>query len=159
MSWSTDWSGPGCNTTAPERLSILLLQSPPVALAAGGRPIRAPVTDMAAKGKSRPEGSGRGFYSRALDEAERFGLEEAAEVEGVDEEIALLRVKLRELLAEQPERMDLHLEAANMIARLVKTRYQITGEQKKSLRDAVQKVLTEIGVPLGVGVGMKIAGN
>ena len=83
-------------------------------------------------------------------------MEEAFHVEGVDEEIALLRVKLRELLKEQPERIDLHFEAANIIARLVKTRYQITREQKKSLKEAIQKVLTELAVPAGVEVGGKI---
>jgi len=89
-----------------------------------------------------------------LDEAEKLELEEASHVEGIDEEIALLRVKLRELLEEQPERIDLHFEAANIIARLVRTRYQITKEQKKSLKEAIQKVLTEVAVPLGVGVGL-----
>ena len=84
-------------------------------------------------------------------------LEEASHIEGIDEELALLRVKLRELLEEQPERIDLQFEAANIIARLVRTRYQITKEQKKSLKEAIQKVMTEVAVPLGVGVGMKIA--
>jgi hypothetical protein len=112
---------------------------------------------MAAKGKGERKGRPRGFYSRALDEAEKLELEEASHVEGIDEEIALLRVKLRKLLEEQPERIDLHFEAANMIARLVRTRYQITKEQKKSLREAIQKVLTEVAVPLGVGIGIKVA--
>ena len=83
-------------------------------------------------------------------------MEEASRVQGIDEEIALLRVKLRELLAEQPERIDLHFEAANIIARLVRTRYQIAKEQKESLKEAIQKVLTEVAVPLGVGVGEKL---
>jgi hypothetical protein len=113
---------------------------------------------MAAK-RNDKRNSLRGFYSRALDEAEKIELEEASHVEGIDEEIALLRVKLRELLEEQPERIDLHFEAANIIARLVKTRYQITKEQKKSLKEAIQKVLTEIAVPLGVGLGIKAAGG
>jgi hypothetical protein len=102
------------------------------------------------------KGNQRGFYSRALDEAEKFELEEALYVEGIDDEIALLRVKLRELLEEQPERIDLHFEAANVIARMVKTRYQITGEQKKSLKEGIQKVLTELAVQVGIGVGEKI---
>jgi hypothetical protein len=110
---------------------------------------------MAAKAKNKRKNSRLGFYGRALDEAEKLELEEASHVEGIDEEIALLRVKLRELLGEQPERIDLHFEAANIIARLVRTRYQITKEQKKSLREAIQKVLTEVAVPLGVGIGVK----
>jgi hypothetical protein len=112
---------------------------------------------MAAEGKSKRKSSPRVFYSRALDEAEKLELEEASHVEGIDEEIALLRVKLRELVEEQPERIDLHFEAANIIARLVRTRYQITKEQKKSLKEAIQKVLTEVAVPLGVGIGIKAA--
>ena len=110
---------------------------------------------MAAKAKNKRKNSRLGFYGRALDEAEKLELEEASHVEGIDEEIALLRVKLRELLGEQPERIDLHFEAANIIARLVRTRYQITKEQKKSLKEAIQKVLTEVAVPLGVGIGVK----
>jgi len=96
-----------------------------------------------------------GFYSRALTEAEMVELDEAAYVEGLDQEIALLRVKLRELAENHPDRIDLHLEAANTIARLVRTRYQITGEQKRSLKDAIAKVLTEVAVPLGITVVTK----
>ena len=112
---------------------------------------------MAVKGKGKRKSSPRGFYSQALDEAEKLELEEASHVEGIDEEIALLRVKLRELVEEQPERTDLHFEAANIIARLIRTRYQITKEQKKSLKEAIQKVLTEVAIPLGVGIGIKAA--
>ena len=71
-------------------------------------------------------------------------------MEGVDEEIAILRVKLGELMEKEPDRLDLHLEAANTIARLVRTRYNITKEQKKSLKEAIASVLTEIAVPLGL---------
>ena len=49
------------------------------------------------KEKGTAEGKKHGFYSRALDEAERLELEEAGMVEGIDEEIAMLRVKLRDV--------------------------------------------------------------
>jgi hypothetical protein len=112
---------------------------------------------MTEEEKSGREANQRGFYSRALDEAEKFELEEALHVEGIDDEIALLRIKLRELLEEQPERIDLHFEAANVIARMVKTRYQITGKQKKSLKEGIQKVLTELATQIGVGIAIKAA--
>jgi len=114
---------------------------------------------MTAKGKGERKSSPPGFYRLALDEAERIGLEEAFKVEGVDDEIALLRVKLRAILQSQPDRTDLHFEAANVIARLVKTRYQISREEKKSIKEGIQKVITEIGLPIGVGVGIKLAGK
>jgi hypothetical protein len=116
---------------------------------------------MAKRGAPKGNQNARkhGFYSRALDEAEKVELEEAAFVEGIDDEIALLRVKLRELIGNHPDRIDLHIEAANTIARLVRTRYQITREQKKSLKEAIAKVLTEVALPLGIGIGMKVAGK
>ena len=107
--------------------------------------------------ENRTRNSQKGFYRQVLDEAERIEFEEASEIEGLDEEIALLRLKLRELVERQPDRVDLHLEAANIIARLVKTSYQINKEQKKSLKEAIAKVLTEVALPLGIGVGMKVA--
>ena len=91
-----------------------------------------------------------GFYSKALDEAEKLELEEARGIEGIDEEIAILRVKLRELMVADPGKFEIHLKIVNAIARLVTARYNITKEQKKSLREAVTKVLTEIAVPLGI---------
>lgn len=105
-------------------------------------------SEMAGKGTARSRKPG--FYSRALNEAERLELEEARGVNGIDEEIAVLRVKLKELIAKEPERFDLHLRMANTIARLVMTRYSITREQKKSLKEAITRVLTEIAVPLGI---------
>jgi len=98
-----------------------------------------------------------GFYSRALTEAEQLEMEEAVYVDGIDQEIALLRIKLRELIENSPDRIDLHLEAANTIARLIRTRYQITKEQKQSLKEAIHKVLTDVAVPLGIGIGIGAA--
>ena len=158
MSLSTVWSRRGCNTAKTGMREVPPPCRLPIDHMSETLQIRAdPRTVMTTQGRSKRKGSPRGFYSRALDEAERVELEEASCVEGIDEEIALLRLKLRQLLEEQPERIDQHFEAANIIARLVRTRYQITREQKKSLKEAVQKVLTEVALPLGVGVGMKIA--
>ena len=92
-----------------------------------------------------------------MSEAEKVELEEASLIEGIDQEIAFLRMKLKELAEREPDRVDLHLEAANTIARLVRTRYQISKEQKKSLKEAVHKVLTDVAVPLGIGIGIGAA--
>jgi len=92
----------------------------------------------------------RGFYSLALNEAEKIGLEEAREITGLDEEIAILRVKLRELIQKQPDRIDLQMKAVTTIARLAATSYSIGKKQKKTLKEAITRVLTEIAIPLGV---------
>ena len=95
-------------------------------------------------------GRKKGFYSTALDEAEQLELEEAAGIDGLDDEIALLRVKLRTLAGEHPEQIELQLKAVNTLARLVSTRYNISAEQKKSLKQAVTAVLRDVAVPLGI---------
>ena len=77
-------------------------------------------------------------------------LEEAATIEGLNNEIAILRLKLRQLLEEYPERIDLQMRAANTLARLIRTRYNITAQQKKNLREAIATVLREVALPLGI---------
>ena len=105
--------------------------------------------------KENQKGKKRGFYGRALSEAEKLSLEEARDVEGLDEEIAMLRVKLRELIENDPDKYDLYLKLTNTLARLVGIRYDISKEQRKSLKEAITRVLTEIAVPLGVKILIK----
>jgi hypothetical protein len=106
-------------------------------------------------GKKTEANKKQGFYGKVLDEAEKISLEEARDIEGLDEEIAVLRVRLRKLIEEDPDRIDLHLKMIATIARLVGIRYDISREQKKSLRDAITKVITDIAVPLGVKIIIK----
>ncbi|MCX6001980.1 MAG: hypothetical protein NTY79_05560 [Chloroflexi bacterium] len=100
--------------------------------------------------KSRKKPARRGFYLPALDDVDGLQLEEARGVEGLDEEIAVLRLKLRELLQEQPGEVALHLRAATVLANLVKVRYAVSKEGKKGLKEAITRVLIELAVPLGV---------
>jgi hypothetical protein len=105
--------------------------------------------------KSEPRSQKPGFYGKALDETEKLVLEEARGINGLDEEIALLRVELRDLIVNSPERLDLHLKVATTIARLVGIRYNISKDQKKSLREAITRVLTELAIPLGANILVK----
>ncbi len=114
---------------------------------------------MSRKRRSEAKTAEAGFYSPALTETERIEMKDASRVEGIDEEIALLRIRLRELTCQSPERIDLQMELANLIARLAKTRYQISSEQKKSFKAAVARVLEEVAVPLGIGLGVGVGGT
>jgi len=97
-----------------------------------------------------------GFYSKVLDEAEQFDFELASGVEGIDDEIALLRVKIKSILENDPENIRLIMQATNALARLVKARYNITKEQKKGLKEAIGNVLRDVALPLGIGIGATI---
>jgi len=97
-----------------------------------------------------------GFYSKVLDEAEQLDFELATGVEGIDDEIALLRVKIKSILENDPENIKLIMQATNTLAGLVKTRYNIAKEQKKGLKEAIGSVLRDIALPLGIGIGATI---
>ena len=98
-----------------------------------------------------------GFYSKVLDEAGRIDFELASGVEGIDDEIALLRVKIKSLLEHDPENIKLIMQAATTLAGLVKTRYNISKEQRKGLKEAIGNVLKDVALPLGIGIGTAIS--
>ena len=94
-----------------------------------------------------------GFYSRVLDEAERLDLELATGVDGIDDEIALLRVKIKSVLAHDPDNVKLIMEATNALARLVRTKYNISKADKKGLKEAIGNVLRDVVLPMGISIG------
>ena len=94
-----------------------------------------------------------GFYSKVLDEVEKLDFELATGVEGIDDEIALLRVKIKSLLERDPENIKLIMQATNTLARLIRTRYNIGKEDKKGLKEAIGNVLRDVALPLGISIG------
>jgi len=106
----------------------------------------------------RPRGGQRGnqnarrhgFYSAALDEAQRLDLEAAQGIDGLDAEIAVLRVKIKALLESDPDNIKLIMEATSTLARLLRTRYSLTEREGKGIEAAITNVLTELAPPLGV---------
>jgi hypothetical protein len=104
--------------------------------------------------KSTPGGkrnkSKQSFYARALDEAEGLDFELAQDVEGIDDEIALLRVKIKSILESDPDNIKLIAEATNALSRLVIARYKMGSAHKKALAHAIGGVLKDLAIPLGI---------
>jgi hypothetical protein len=94
-----------------------------------------------------------GFYAKELDETEKLEYEQAIEVDGLDSEIALLRVKIKSLVTRDPENLKLITQATNALARLIMTKYNIGKSDKPSLKEAVGNVLKDIALPFGIGIG------
>ena len=91
-----------------------------------------------------------GFYSLVLDEAQKLDFQIAEGVEGLDDEISLLRVKIKALIEKEPENLQLIMQASGTLARLLRTRYTLEKGQGKGIKDAIRNVLTEVAVPLGI---------
>ena len=82
-----------------------------------------------------------GYYSRAFPREENRDLRSAADVRGLDEEIALVRHVIKKAAASPDDRhMLVMIRAANVLNRLVRTRYKIEGNPDRT-KEAVENVL------------------
>ena len=87
----------------------------------------------------------REFYGSALDAAQRIELEAAQEVEGLDDEIALLRVKLREVLEKHPEELQLMLRGIDLLVKAVSARYRLSKQAEEDLAESIGGVIRGVG--------------
>jgi len=96
--------------------------------------------------RRRPRRSlARGFYVDALDDAERVALEAAGDINGLDQEIALLRAKLRRALEERPEDQRVMLKGIELLVKAVSARYRLSKKAEQDLSESVVGVLRGIG--------------
>ncbi len=93
-----------------------------------------------------------GFYSKVLDEKEQAAYDQAIFVEGIDEEIALLRVKMISLLERDPENIRLISQAANTLIKLILIKYNVDKNDPKSKKEAIFTVLKDVALPLGIKI-------
>jgi hypothetical protein len=94
------------------------------------------------------------FYARLFDAAEQIDFDRACGVDGIDDEIALIRLEIVKVVSGgDAANLRLLVQATNALERLIRTRYQISKDQRKGLREAIGNVLRDIAVPLGIAVG------
>jgi hypothetical protein len=86
------------------------------------------------------------FYRSVLDAAEQADLERAAAAEGLDDEVALLRLLVRRELRERPDDLRLVLQGITLLVRAVATRYRLSPAEQEALEGrivAAVRALTE----------------
>lgn len=113
------------------------------------------MTERKMENNSRKKARKSLYYPALLDEAEKMDFELAVGVEGIDDEIALLRIKIMRILASDPENVQLIMQATNMLTRLVKARYSMTDKQQNRLKTAIGNIIKDIAVPLGISIIQK----
>jgi hypothetical protein len=105
-------------------------------------------------GPRRPPAGGRrhrsgklaeSFYHRALDAAEQIEMVEAAEVEGLDQEIALLRTRLRKVVDEKRDDFPLMLRGVDLLVKAVSARYRLSKEAEADLAASIANVVRGVG--------------
>ena len=90
----------------------------------------------------------RDFYGSALDAAHQTTLKYASNVEGLDKEIALLRLKLRDALQEGPESFQLMVRGMELLVKLVSARYRLSKKAEKDIASSAANVLRGLAVQL-----------
>ncbi|MBI2856392.1 MAG: hypothetical protein HYX93_06065 [Chloroflexi bacterium] len=98
----------------------------------------------ARKTPSKPEE----LYEEALSQAERVRLSRARQLQGLDEEIALLRMRLSRLSEEQPENLELLIKGIGMLVRALSARYKLSHKAEDDLYHSLVGVLEGIGTVL-----------
>jgi hypothetical protein len=90
------------------------------------------------------------FYEDVLDENFNAYFAAARGNDSIDDEIALVKVKIKFILAEEPDNHQLFFQAVELLAKLVKAKYGTHKKDDKKLGDAIQSIIRDIGVPLDV---------
>jgi len=122
----------------------------------GDKPYASQSTPKSKRIKGKPE-TGRLLPQKVLDEAERIDFDLVSCVNGIDDEIALLRVKIKSILDDDPKNIKLIVEATNALERLIRTKYKISKEQRKGLKEAIGNVLRDVALPLDIGIATTVS--
>jgi len=93
----------------------------------------------------RARAAARNFYGQALDQAERLDLERAQEIEGLDDEIALMRVRLKRAVQEHPQDVQLLVKGLDILMRAVGARYRLSPKSRRDLVDNLAATLNSLG--------------
>jgi hypothetical protein len=88
----------------------------------------------------------KSFYDSALEEAERAELGDAREVEGIDQEIAYLRLKLRGLISERPPDLQLMFRGIDLLAKAVAARYKLSADDREDLAASLANAVKSLDV-------------
>ncbi len=92
------------------------------------------------------------FYDSVLEAADRHDFHVAREVEGLDDEVALLRMQLRRALADRDGDVDPKVlqSGVRLLVQALLAQHRLSPKQADHLGDAVANVLEEFGEVLGV---------
>ena len=83
----------------------------------------------------------RDFYGSALGAAHQTAMKYAANIEGLDEEIKVLRTRLRDAVGESPESFQLMVRGMELLARLVAVRHRLSRKAEKQISDSLSNLV------------------
>ena len=110
--------------------------------------------------KDEKKSAKQSFYDQLFDTAEKIDFDRACGMDGIDEEIALIRLEIVKVVGGGDiANLRALVQATNALERLIRTRFAISRDQRKSLREAVGVVLRDVLLPLGINLGTGFLGK
>jgi hypothetical protein len=88
-----------------------------------------------------------GFYAKTLDARGELDYQEAKTVAGLEDEIAMVRAKIKGILRHDPHNIRVLMLALAMLCRLLVTRRQIARDDREGLKEAVADILHDLDLP------------
>jgi len=89
-----------------------------------------------------------GFYSSTLSPAEICEFWNTLNLEGIEPEIAVLRIKLRSLLQHDPGNHRVLGEASKLLSKLFGAKYRLERKETHQLKTAIISILEQRPVPV-----------
>lgn len=83
------------------------------------------------------------FYERALSVSDRELFEDALGVEGIDAEVALLRVHIHQLLEEQPQDSEAVRAGIRLLVTALSARHRLTGLEAETLTETATNLFEQ----------------
>ena len=91
------------------------------------------------------------FYERALSEAESEYLKRASSMDGLDDEIAVLRAKILTALEDKPDDLSLLMKSIGTLSSTLAARHRLADKAEKDLFDNLVGTLRGLGEQLFPG--------
>ena len=90
------------------------------------------------------------FYDSILTEEEIGQLSDAFKVKGIDLEIALLRLSIRRVLADDRDNTPLLFKGIELLIRAVGAKTRSSGDSSSPSEQLIENILTDVGLKLGL---------
>jgi len=91
------------------------------------------------------------FYERALSASDRELFQEALGVEGIDAEVALLRVHIHQLMEEQPQDSEAVRAGIRLLVMALSARHRLTGAEAETLTEATTALFAQFVAAFSTG--------
>ena len=95
------------------------------------------------------------FYERALVASDRDLVDEARKVEGIDDEVALLRLQILRLLEEQSDDPAALQSGIRLLVQALSARHRLSGREAANMTEATANVLEQFAAMLAAPTGFE----